>query len=475
MYRTILFNYIFQVDRKIFREVLILGFPIILSNISRVLMGLADTMMVGRINFNALAGVGMGSIILWTIVSIGISLRTATQTVASRRLGQKKFNECSTSMYNIQFVSFLMGIPISICIYLNAELIAELFIDDPNVLPLCIDYVKYGSIGIYFNLAYFVFVGFFIGIEKSSIHMICTILSNIMNVYLNCGLIFGIKKIDFFFNSLDLGYLSILWSWYPFPELGVKGAAIATTIASIFSVLISVLYLFTPGIKTKFQAHIPKLNWNMLKTQIQLAYPMFFQELSGSFVFALIYKLFALIVTIELAVSQIILQVMHASFMPAVGLGQACSTLVGKYLGKKNLHAAKISMIESLRGSLIIMGTMGVIFILFPKYIISLFTYQQELIDSGYFILQFVGGVQIIDAIGITLWFGLNGAGDTFFPAVILFLLQWIIILPIGYLVGIYYKFGIIGPWLAMAIEITLFAIIISYRVQSGQWKLKNV
>ena len=97
------------------------------------------------------------------------------------------------------------------------------------------------------------------------------------------------------------------------------------------------------------------------------------------------------------------------------------------------------------------------------------------MIDNGYFILQFVGAVQVIDAIGITLWFGLNGAGDTFFPAVILSLLQWFVVLPIGYIVGIYYQYGIIGPWIAMGLEVTLFAIIISYRVKSGQWKLKNI
>ena len=119
MYPTILFDYLFNVNKKIFKEVLVLGFPIILSNISRVFMGLADTMMVGQIDFNALAAVGMGGIILWTLISIGISLRTATQTVTSRRLGQKKFKECSTSMYNMQFIAILIGVPLSICIYLK--------------------------------------------------------------------------------------------------------------------------------------------------------------------------------------------------------------------------------------------------------------------------------------------------------------------------------------------------------------------
>jgi multidrug resistance protein, MATE family len=80
----------FKKDKAISNEVIALSIPVILSNISRVLMGIIDMGMVGRLGANAIAAVGMGSMIVWVLMSLGISLRTATQTLSARRLGQKK-------------------------------------------------------------------------------------------------------------------------------------------------------------------------------------------------------------------------------------------------------------------------------------------------------------------------------------------------------------------------------------------------
>ena len=78
-----------QKDSNISSEVKKLAAPVILSNISRTMMSFVDVMMVGHLGAKALAATGMGSMVVWTIISFSIGLRTATQTVASRRLGQK--------------------------------------------------------------------------------------------------------------------------------------------------------------------------------------------------------------------------------------------------------------------------------------------------------------------------------------------------------------------------------------------------
>ena len=81
----------FKKDKAISNEVIALSIPVMLSNISRVLMGIIDMGMVGRLGANAIAAVGMGSMIVWVLMSLGISLRTATQTLSARRLGQKNW------------------------------------------------------------------------------------------------------------------------------------------------------------------------------------------------------------------------------------------------------------------------------------------------------------------------------------------------------------------------------------------------
>ena len=109
-----LFKFIFPTDKDLFKKVFTLATPVIISNISRVLMGIIDMAMIGHLGGAAIAGVGMGGMVTWTIISLGIAFRTGTQTFASRRLGQKKYNECSIAMRNMQAFAFLIGIPILI-------------------------------------------------------------------------------------------------------------------------------------------------------------------------------------------------------------------------------------------------------------------------------------------------------------------------------------------------------------------------
>ena len=80
-------------NKSISKQVIILAIPIIFSNLSRVVMGLTDMAMVSRLGATALAATGMGSLLLWVCISMGIGVRTAVQTVCSRRLGQRKYPE----------------------------------------------------------------------------------------------------------------------------------------------------------------------------------------------------------------------------------------------------------------------------------------------------------------------------------------------------------------------------------------------
>ena len=84
-----MFRFVFPQDKAISKEVFKLAFPVIVSNLSRVLMSIFDVAMVGRLGAEALAATGMGAMMLWGVLSLVLGIRTAVQTVASRRLGQK--------------------------------------------------------------------------------------------------------------------------------------------------------------------------------------------------------------------------------------------------------------------------------------------------------------------------------------------------------------------------------------------------
>ena len=104
---------IFPTDISLFKEVMILAFPIIASNISRVFMHITDTAMVGHLGKNPLVAVAMAGMIIWIAISVGIGFRMATQAVTARRLGEEKLSECGISLRNGQFMCFIVAIPLS--------------------------------------------------------------------------------------------------------------------------------------------------------------------------------------------------------------------------------------------------------------------------------------------------------------------------------------------------------------------------
>ena len=209
----------------------------------------------------------------------------------------------------------------------------------------------------------------------------------------------------------------------------------------------------------------------MLVRQIKLSIPMGIQETMIAIGWSLFYKIMAIIGIVELATTQLLFTIMHASFMPALGVGQACATLVGKYMGLKDFKKAEKSIVESLRISEYIMGTMGLFFIIFPGFILSIFTGDKGIIDMGVWGLRLIGLMQFVDAVGFTMFLALTGAGNTLYPALVESSLIWFFMLPLSYYFGVFLGGGFKPPWLIFAVYLFLLATILSIKVKRGEWK----
>ena len=436
-------------------------------------MSVFDVAMVGRLGPEALVATGMGGMLLWASLSLVLGIRTAVQTVVSRRLGQKKYNECGTALHNGFIMASVYALPMSIVGWVFAKSIIPLFIADPLATPLAIDYFSIVSLSLLFSAYSFVFQGFYTGIEKTKIHMTVTIFSNLINVYFNAGLIYGSEGLDMFFlNKLPaLHFITFLWKWVHFPALGVKGAAIGTLIASSWMVMHYFLYLFSKDMKNVFSVFSFSVDKTMLGRQLRLAAPMGIQESIIAVGWSVFYKIMGMVGLVELATTQLLFTIMHASFMPALGVGQACSTLVSKYMGEKQIEKSEASIKESIRLAEYIMSVMGLSFIFFPKFYLFLFTNDPEIIRLGVFGLRIIGAVQFLDAIGFVLWFALSGAGNTVFPAVVESLLVWVVIVFGSYFFGIVLGMGFKAPWVLFPIYMGLFAGIMVWKINQGDWK----
>ena len=103
-------RFVFPTDRSIFKRILTLALPVILANMSRTFMTVVDVAMVGRLGAEALAAVGLGGVLVWTILSIGVAFRTGVQTVTARRYGQQRFEDCGQALNNGLALASVVGL-----------------------------------------------------------------------------------------------------------------------------------------------------------------------------------------------------------------------------------------------------------------------------------------------------------------------------------------------------------------------------
>jgi len=436
-------------------------------------MSVVDVAMVGRLGTEALAATGMGSMMFWGALSLAIGIRTAVQTVTARRLGQGLLKESGMALRNGLALATLYSLPTTFFVWRYSDSLAQFFIEDPSATPLTTDYVSIVFIGLLFSSYSFVFQGFFTGIEKTKIHMKVTIISNVLNVYLNAGLIYGSSGVEEFFNEhlSIISFLSSLWGWANFPALGVKGAAIATLISSFWMAAHYAVSLLSKQTNERYSVFRFSLDSEMMKRQVQLALPQGLQESVIALGWGVFYKIVGIIGLVELATTELLFTIMHASFMPAMGVGQACSTLVSKYMGQGRIKKSETSIRESVRIAEYIMAPMGLTFIFFPEFYLHIFTNDLKIINMGAYGLRIIGALQFVDAVGFVLWFALSGAGNTFFPAMVEAVLTWVVIVLGSYVVGVYYSLGFNALWWLFPIHLGLFATIMIWKVKQGDWK----
>ncbi|MEE9167868.1 MAG: MATE family efflux transporter [Candidatus Neomarinimicrobiota bacterium] len=465
---------VFPADTNLSKKVLTLALPVILGNLSRVLMNVVDVAMVGRLGAQALAAVGMGSVLIWTVLSFAYSFRTGVQTIASRRLGEQRFEGCGAALNNGLLFAGAAGVALSLGGYLLTGHLIGFLLDDPHVLPMSIEYTKWSFLSVFFVAVGYAYQGFFNGIERTGVHMEVTIASNIVNVYLNAGLIFGSDNLSRLLAATplgDLSFLANLWTPFHFPALGVKGAALATLVASTWMMFHYMFRGFTRDFRTKYGIFRGMFDRQVSKRIVSIALPQGLQQVGVMMVFVLFFKITALVGTREVAATEVVFTIMQMSFLPAAGFGIACATLVGKYLGEQNPDLAEVSMLESVRWSIIFMGSMGLIFLLFPHVILPFFTNDQTVIQLGSVALRILGIVQFADAIGMTLWFALSGAGNTKYPAVVEMLIAWFFFLPTCYITTVKLNSGILGSWISYGLYIAIYATAITWKVLRGDWK----
>ena len=401
--------------------------------------------MVGAISTAALAAVGM-SMQLMMVVNVLITLYSVGATaLISRFIGQGRKRRASALLYALTLVAIFLSFFVSLAGYFGSE---SLYV----MMGTGADVVEQGAL--YFEILSLGFVLIFIdnllfsalsaaGDTKSSLYI--KIVSAALNAFLNYMLIFG-----------NFGA----------PELGIQGAAYATVVAYLFNVIAYYVLIKKLNAKLDF---LPLIRKSDIVRVFRVGWSAALERGISSLSFLLFVAIIAAYGTAELAGYQVGLRIEGIAFMPGFGFAIAAMALVGQNLGKRDLHEAYRIGVISGRIAYIFMGSVGVVLISIPEYLVGFFTDDMLTIAVASQYLILVGLAQIPLAIMFVYSAALRGAGATKTTLYISVGSLWMFrVLPsyIAYEMG----YGVIAIFIIMNIETLIKGVLFWYIYQKRAW-----
>lgn len=324
---------------------------------------------------------------------------------------------------------------------------------DSVVEKLTSDYIRFRFLGLPFFLMIVAFRGFFFGIGHTKIFMISGIILNVVNIFLNWILIFG-----------NLGA----------PKLGIKGAALASSISTVVDAFFYFYVTFLPYYRKKYRTQkFFSFDKEIIKSIIKLSLPVSFQNIFILIGFLIFIALIGFYGTLFQAATQAVISMVFLSLLPCFAFGIAAQTLVGNSLGNGKIKLAEIFGKESIKLLTIFTYTLALAYIFIPEIILHIITTDQAIIRTASPILKIAGISQIFYGIAIVLAYSLQATGESFFVMKAEVMTNWLIFLPLAYLSTVIFRFPFVITWLSLPIYIFIYAMILYYEFSNGDWKRK--
>lgn len=436
------------------RAIFLLAVPMILELVMESTFALVDIYFVGKLGASAVASVGLTETYLFLLYSIGMGLAMAVTAIIARRIGEKKEENAAESAVQSIILAILFAIPFSIAEIFYAEELLGLMGADDWTLTNGISYFQWMLGGNVVIMLLFVINAVFRGAGDAAIAMWVLGIANGINIVLDPLLIFG---------------------WGPIPAMGLEGAAIATNIGRSLGVFVQLWILFRGGKHIKVK--LSQLYWNtkamliILKTSIGGIGQMIIGMTSWIFLM----RILADIGSEAVAGATIALRIMLFCMMPAWGLSNAATTLVGQNLGAKDPQRAESSIWKIGKYNMIFLLLVSVIFFFFNETLIGYFSDTPEVIKVGGKWLEILSYSFFIYGWWMVTTQAFNGSGDTTTPTKINFVFFWLIQIPLAYFLAINQDWGYSGVFWAVFFSETSAAIFTLWLFTRGKWKTQKV
>ena len=413
-----------------------LSFPIMISQLGHITVGVFDSLMIGKVSVSQLAAVSLATSIFSFILLFCIGLSYGITPLISSSDRGKKY--VSSILYNGMLVNVISSILLVSFVILTKHLLSYLG-QDEEVLFHTYSYLDIICISLIPLILFQTFKQFIEGLGFTKPSMYISVISNVINVVLNAVLIFGL---------------------FGFPRLEIIGAAYATLISRVIMFLLILIYCLKDRrfskyiLKTKFL-----VNLNHIKDIFRIGFASGLQYIFEVGAFSVATVMTGSISAIHLAAHQIALNLASISYMIASGIGSASMISLSYYDGKRNFEDMRRSGFASFLLVFILMIVSALVFIIFRNYLPVLYVDDSSVINIASTLLIIAGLFQISDgiqAVGLGI---LRGIRDIKKPTIVTFISYWIISIPLSYFLGIEYGYGVYGIWIGLSVGLTLAAI----------------
>jgi len=436
------------------RAIFMLSIPMILEMLMESIFAIVDIFYVSQVSVNAVATIGLTESVVTLVYAVAIGLSMAATAVVARRIGEKDIKGAGEATVQVIILGVAVAAIISVVGILYPKEILGLMGAQPDLIEEGYGYTQVLLGGNVTIMLLFLINAVFRGAGNASIAMWTLILSNGLNIILDPMFIFGFG---------------------PIPEFGVQGAAIATTIGRGSAVVFQLLVLFYGWSKIKISVRDMVVRVGVMWNLIKVSLGGIGQFLIGTSSWVFLMRIMSEFGSDVLAGYTIAIRVMLFTLMPSWGMSNAAATLVGQNLGAEQPDRAEQSVWKTGKYNAIFMALVSIIYLVFAKQIILLFSQEPEVVKYGALCLQVIAAGYVFYAYGMVIIQSFNGAGDTKTPTYINFICFWLFQLPLAYVVALKWNAGPEGVFWAITVAEILIAVIGIIWFRKGKWKLVKV
>lgn len=436
------------------QAVFLLAIPMVLEMMMESVFAVADIFFVSSLGPDAVTTVGLTEATVTLLYALAFGLSMATTAMVARRIGEKDPQGAATAAVQALWLGFAISVTLGTLGVVFAPDILRLMGADAAVIETGSGYTAVilgGSLTITFL---FLINGIFRGAGDAALSMRVLWLANGINLVLDPCLIFGIG---------------------PFPELGVTGAAVATTIGRGTGVLLQLWCLFGGAGRIRLGLASLKAVPAVMLRLARVSMGGIMQLVISTSSWIGLVRIVSTFGSDAVAGYTIAIRVVMFTILPAWGLSNAAATLVGQSLGAGRPERAEAAVWQAARYNVAFLFAVGIGFYFGAPSILAIFTDDAVVAGYGIACLRTLAFGYPIYGLAMVMVQSFNGAGDTDTPTVINFFCFWMLQIPLAYTLAHVLKMGPEGVFWAIVVAETVMTVVAVIVFRRGKWKTKMV